>query len=364
MKPAQRWAAVVTTTALLVATPIAMRAWPAEDSDISASALLAKVEAGAHHPYSGYVETLGTLQLPVADRFTDVGQLFGERTRMRVWWRSADEWRVDKLMTTGEQDLIHNAQGTIRWRYEHSDVTLSNDPTIRLPRTADLVPPAVARLLMDDVDESEVRRLPARRVAGISAPGLRLRPAAEQSSIDHVDIWADPDSGVALRVDVVARVADKPAFTTAFESFDAATPPAGRTSFVTPPGVDFRFDDVLDIADAANQYAPILPPDVVAGLSKAPQADGAVGIYGSGVTRLLAVPMRDREAQPLREQLLKTLGVRTVREGTLVAVGPLGMLLTTCVDDRSWLVAGTVTDDTLTRAANDLNAGAVFVGDR
>ena len=30
------------------------------------------------HPYSGYVETPGTLQLPVADRFTDVGDLFGE----------------------------------------------------------------------------------------------------------------------------------------------------------------------------------------------------------------------------------------------------------------------------------------------
>ena len=31
------------------------------------------------HPYSGYVETAGDLQLPVADRFTDVGDLFGEQ---------------------------------------------------------------------------------------------------------------------------------------------------------------------------------------------------------------------------------------------------------------------------------------------
>ena len=124
---------------------------------------------------------------------------------MRVWWRSADAWRVDKLLATGEQDLVHNAQGTTRWRYEQDDVTLSRDPDIRLPRTADLVPPEVADLLLDDVDESEVRRLPAARVAGVDALGLRLVPAAPQTSIDHVDVWADPDTGVVLRVEVFGK---------------------------------------------------------------------------------------------------------------------------------------------------------------
>ncbi len=364
MRPAHRWTAVAAGTALLVGIPLAVRARPAEDSGISAVDLLAKVEAGADHPYSGYVESLGTLQLPTADRFTDVGQLFGERTRMRVWWRSADAWRVDKLLTTGEQDLVHNAQGTTRWRYEQHDATLSRDPSIRLPRTADLVPPAVAKLLLDDVDASEVRRLPARRVAGVDAPGLRLQPAAPQSSIDHVDVWADPRSGVALRVEVVAKGATRPAFTTAFRQFDAGTPPPSRTEFEPPAGAEYRFDDVLDIADAANQYAPILPPEVVAGLAESPQADGAVGVYGSGVTRLLAVPMRGREAGPLREQLLRTLGVRTVDSGTLVTLGPLGVLLTGTEGEGGWLIAGTVTPDTLTRAADDLFANTVYVSTR
>ncbi|MEO6509422.1 MAG: hypothetical protein ABIO16_00415 [Nocardioides sp.] len=351
-------------TVLLVATLVAVRAWPAQDSDVSAAALLAEVEAGAHHPYSGYVESLGTLQLPTADRFTDVGQLFGEKTRMRVWWRSSDAWRVDKLLTTGEQDLVHNAQGTTRWRYEQADATVSNDPAIRLPRTADLVPPAVARLLLDDMDESEVRRLPARRVAGVDAPGLRLQPAAPQSSIDHVDIWADPASGVALRVEVTGKGATKPAFTTTFESFDAATPSQERTTFTPPPGAEYRFDDVLDIADAANQFAPFVVPDRVAGLTKSPQATGAVGIYGSGVTRLLAVPLRHQEAGPLREQLLKTLGVVAGDDATQVTVGPLNVLLTGREGDGGWLLAGTVTTDTLTRAAADLARGVVVVDGR
>jgi hypothetical protein len=356
VKPAQRWAAVAAGTALLVGAPLAVRAWPADDSGIPAADLLARIEAGASHPYSGYVESQGTLQLPVTDRFTDVGELFGGRTRMRVWWRSADEWRVDKLLTTGEQDLVHSAQGTMRWRYEQADATLSNDPAIRLPRTADLVPPAVAALLLDDAGESEVRRLPAERVAGVDAPGLRLTPAAEQTSIDHVDVWADPDTGVALRVEVTGKGASRPAFTTAFADFSAALPSRSRTTFEPPPGADYRFDDVLDIADAANQYAPYLAPDRVAGLTKEVQAERAVGLYGSGVTRLLTVPMRHQEADPLREQLLRTPGVQSLPEGTLVTVGPLSVLLTGVDGDGGFLLAGTVTPATLSRAAADLYA--------
>jgi hypothetical protein len=354
---------VIAGTALLVAAPFAVRAWPAQDRDVSAADLLTSIEDNLDHPYSGYVETRGTLQLPVADRFTDVGDLFGSTTRVRVWWRSADDWRVDKLLATGEQDLVHNAQGTTRWRYEQDDVTLSQDPAIRLPRTADLVPPEVAHLLLDGADESEVRRLPAARVAGVDALGLRLDPAAPQTSIDHVDVWADPDTGVVLRVEVFGNGRAAPAFTSAFEEYSAATPPEERTRFTVPRGADFEFDSVLDIADAATQYAPVLPPDTVAGLVKAPQADRAVGIYGSGVTRLLTIPIRDREADPLREQLGLTPGVRKVPQGTLVTIGPLGVLMTGHEHQGGWLIAGTVTADTLTSTAEDLFRGTVIVGD-
>jgi hypothetical protein len=340
-----------------------VRAWPAQDQDVSAAGLLATIEDNLDHPYSGYVETRGTLQLPVADRFTDVGELFGSTTRLRVWWRSDEAWRVDKLLATGETDLIRNVQGTMRWRYEQNDADLSRDPPIRLPRTADLVPPAVADLLLEGVGPSEVRRLPAARVAGVDALGLRMTPAARQSSIDHVDAWADPDSGVVLRVVVVGKGSDTAAFISEFAEFSPATPSAERTTFRPPARADFDFDDVLDIADAANQFAPVLPPDLVAGLPKAQQADRAVGIYGSGVTRLLAIPLRDREADSLREQLRITPGVRTVEQGTLVTIGPLGVLMGGDDGQNGWLVAGTVTPETLTRAADDLYGGTMIVRD-
>jgi len=69
--PARRWAAVIAGTALLVAAPLAVRAWPAQDRDVSAADLLTTIQGNLDHPYSGYVETRGTIQLPVADRFTD-----------------------------------------------------------------------------------------------------------------------------------------------------------------------------------------------------------------------------------------------------------------------------------------------------
>jgi hypothetical protein len=155
-------------------------------------------------------------------------------------------------------------------------------------------------------------------------------------------------------VEVSGKGASRPAFTTAFEDFSATTPPRSRTTFEPPPGADYRFDDVLDIADAANQYAPYLAPERVAGLTKEVQAERAVGLYGSGVTRLLTVPMRHQEADPLREQLLRTLGVQSIPEGTLVTVGPLSVLLTGSDGSGAFLLAGTVTPETLTQGAADL----------
>ena len=70
------------------------------------------------------------------------------------------------------------------------------------------------------------------------------------------------------------------------------------------------------------------------------------------MTRLLAIPLRDREADPLREQLRSTPGVRRRPQGTLVTIGPLGVLLTGEDGEDGWLVAGTVTAETLTSAAD------------
>jgi len=360
----KRWTLLLAGILIVVGLPIAVRAIPPRDSDIGAGELLRLVQAAQDRPYSGYVETQGALQLAVTDRFTDIGALFGERTRMRVWWRGSDDWRVDKLLVQGETDLVHTSELTTEWSYESSTATLSRDPDIRLPRTADLLPPEIGRRLLGDVDAVELSRLRTRSVAGIDAPGLRLSPAAAHSSIGRVDVWADPGSGVLLRVEVYAEGASAPSFTSAFREFSPERPDPSRTTYRATADAEITVDDVLDIADAANQYAPLVPPDTVGGLSRSSASDGAVGVYGAGVSQVLTVPLRDREAGPLREQLQLTPGSRLVSGGTVVLSGPLGVLLTGGDGDGGWLIVGTVTEPTLVAAGADLLSGTRYLEER
>jgi hypothetical protein len=364
MTPVRRWCIVALGLALVIGTPLTLRALPAHDQDMSAATLLARVTESSQHPYSGYVESLGTLELPVADRFTDVGALFGERTRMRVWWQSPDEWRVDKVLATGETDLFHSRCGdTTAWDYEKNEVTHYRDPSIRLPRTSDLLPPEVVRRLLTDVSSDELSRLAPRRVAGRDALGLRLSPAAAQSSIDRVDIWADPETAIPLRVEVYALGDPTASFTSEFMSFSADRPDADVTEFHAPPGADISHDEVLDVADAANRYAPIAPPRRLAGLAQSRSAElRAVGVYGRGVTQMIAIPLWDRAAEPLREQLEKTPGVKLIDEGDILHVGPLSVLLTQFrYDGGGWLIAGTVNQDTVIAAARQLDTQTRYV---
>ncbi|MDQ3096423.1 MAG: transcriptional regulator [Actinomycetota bacterium] len=364
MTPTRRWICVAVALALLIGVPLGIRALPREDSTITASALLDRIEGSRDLSYSGYIETLGTLQLPVADNFTDVGELFGERTRMRAWWRDADEWRVDKLLATGETDIFHDASGTTLWDYEKSRLTRTVDADIRLPRASDLLPPELAHRLLADVDRADLSRLPTERIAGRDAPGLRLSPGASQSSVDHVDVWADPDTGLAVRVEVFARGAETAALTTRFLSLSLEKPSRSTTAFSIAPGAEVEYDEVIDIAAAANLYAPLKPPHVLAGLTRSSSSRKlrAVGVYGAGVTQLIAIPLWDRAAEPLREQLRLTPGVRQRAVGDGLNVGPLNVLLTESDGGGGWLITGTVTRATLLRAGRQLDDEVTYLG--
>ena len=162
-------------------------------------------------PTRGYAEAAGSLQLPVTDQFSELASLLGERTRLRVWWRSGDDWRVDAIKTAGEIDLFHSASLTTQWDYEAEEATTSVEQRIRLPRSSDLLPPQLGRLVLRDARPDEVTRIAAEPIAGVEAAGLRLVPAEPQSTIDHVDVWADPATGLPVRVEVYAEGADVPA---------------------------------------------------------------------------------------------------------------------------------------------------------
>ncbi len=321
------------------------------EEDRSALEVVDDMTAAGAAPYSGYVETVGTLQIPVASRFTDVGRLFGERTSMRVWWRSESEWRVDKLLATGETDLIHRGEQTIEWSYDDGEATAYFDPDIRLPRTSDLLPPALGARALVDVQRDNLARIDDRMVAGRSALGVRISPASADSSIDHVDVFADVATGIPLRLEVYAEGERAPSFTSEFREFSSVEPPVESTIFTPPAGAKVSTEDVLDIADAANQFSDAVPPAALGGLAKTAQSRGAVGVYGTGLTQVIAVPLWDRAAEPLRKQLRLSPQARELSVGTALGIGPLNVLLTESRHGSGWLLAGTVALSTLESSA-------------
>ena len=363
MTPSRRWCAVGLAAILLVAAPVALRSLPAEEASASPATLVDQARAGLDRPWSGVIETEGTLQLPDADEFSGLAALLGERTRLRAWWRDGDHWRVDRLLATGETDLVREGGTTVEWSYERARATVSRDPDIRLPRTGDLLPPVLGERLLRGVADEDTTTLASRRIAGRSAAGLRVRPPSPLSSINRVDMWTDLGSGVPLLVEVYADGSATPDFTSRFTEFSPAEPDAGTVSFSPTRDTEVEFDDVLDIADAANQYAPLRPPRSAAGLARSGASDGAVGVYGEGATQLIAIPLRDREAGAVRDQMALTPGVKQDETRTVVTLGPLGLLLTGPEGDGGYLLAGTLTRDALEQAAEDVLDGVRYIGE-
>lgn len=358
MTVARRWWCVALGVLLLVAAPILVRAAPARDEDLSAVALLDRIRASDEVGFSGYVDSLGTLALPGDDVLGGVADLVGERTRMHVWWRGPDDWRVSTLRTTGETALFHDGSGTTEWSYEAERATRMPDVPVRLPNTHDLLPTVLARWVLDDASPGELSRLPAVRVAGRDALGLRLTPAGEQSSVDHVDVFADRSTGLPLRVSVYGAGSSNPAVSTTFLDVSTERPDAGVTAFTAPPGAEVRFDASVDVAAAADRFAQFTPPSRLAGLdARSHNGLGSVGVYGRGPTLLVAIPLWERVACELRNQLRERPGVRTLDAGLMVATGPMRLMLAEpASDDHSWLVAGTVTRRALLQAADQLAA--------
>ena len=353
-----RWVAVALGVTVLVSLPLAVGALPARQTDVSATDLLRKVQASGAVGHSGYAESVGGLVLPLTTDFTALTSLFGDRTRIRSFWRGEQDWRIDALQTAGEASTYRDGDADWTWDYEQDTATFAAEPTVRLPRVADVEPAALARRLLSEARPADASRIPARRVAGRHAAGLRLRPSDPGTTIDRVDVWADEGTGLALRVEVYGKGAARPVLETAFLDVSTAEPPPSATRFAPADPSKIRGGTNTDLAARINLFAPVVAPDTLAGLPGRPgiTGSGSIGSYGSGLTLLVAVPLPGRISRPLADQLEKTPGATRSQDGIRLGVGPLPLLLTDIPGQRSWLLTGTVTAGTLDRAAAELAA--------
>lgn len=343
---------VAAAVAGLAALPMAARLLPAGESPVTAAGLLARIQSSASVGYSGYAQSQGGLAVPVnSSSFDVVDELFGGSQQLRVWWRSSTDWRVDSIGLTGETDLYRDRDGVWNWDYESNTARRSSQssvPLVRLPRTDDVVPANLARRLLSEVATSDVSRLPGRRVAGEQTAGLRLRVADARSTIRHIDVWALPSNGLPLRVEVYGA-GQTPVISSAFLDVTVQRPDVATTAFRNAPGVRLRSGEYGDIVSAIDQLGQSEPPQRIAGLTRRPDLDlGSVGVYGRGVTLLVAVPLSAQLAGEVVPQLRRTPGMVEDSSGISVGIGPLNLQLSPPTGfGARWLLVGTLTTSTL-----------------
>lgn len=359
MRPIVRWLIVAVVAVALASAPPLVRAIPADESGIGATALAERIRDAHDLGWSGEVVSQGALDVPLdTSDFGGVARLLGESTELRVFRRTATNWRVDRLRVSGESGLLRDEGLVVRWTYEGHRVHFTPYSSVRLPNDADVVPVELAHRLLAGAERQELSRLPSRRIAGHSAAGLRLEPADKRSTISRVDVWAQTRTGLPLRVEVYGDGQDVPILSTRVTSLDLSRPSPEIADFTVTQGLDFSRGVALDDAAGANAFAPYLPPDRVADLPRRGDAlnFGAVGIYGRGPTAILAIPLRDYVARGLREQLRKSTSSRDLGDRIALEVGPISVLLARLAGGN-FLITGTVTPETLADAMEDLRVG-------
>jgi len=365
----RRWAVVAAGTAVLVVVALlGLPGLPVRGATARSSAdpaaLLARAAASATVAHEGTALTSGTLGLPDLPRLTGVADLVGSTTRTRVWWAGPHRWRVDALTASGERGTYRLPGALTTWDYESEQVVTGPPPQgARLPRTDDLLPPALARGLLsgpgalDAAAAAEV--LPARRVAGRTADGVRVAADDDRSTLGAAELWLDRGTGLPLEVSLLDR-SGTAVLTSAFEGVRLRAPDAAVLVPPAPAGV-MPLPPAPDLAQQADASAPWQLPEELAGLPATAGAGRAgVAAYGSALTRVAVVPLPLRQGRE---------GVRAARaagaaelttadyyaEAVLLRAGPLSAAIVDAGDGaHAYLVAGTVGPELVQAAVDGL----------
>jgi len=372
----RRWLLVAGVAAVLAALPAAVRALPATTGAVPVARLLAAVRASAARPYQGYAISTGTAGLPALPQLSDVTDLLDGTSRLRVWYAAADHWRVDLLGTGTERDtyqLPGRTFGTgpgqdtfqipgeqVTWDYARDQVTgLLGVPPVRLPRGADLLPPDLARRLLAAAEPGALSPLPARRIAGITAAGMRYRPSDSRATLRQIDVWADPASGLPLQVDVTGRGTDAPVLVTRFLELSLRAPDDAVLS--PPPAPTGGTADASDLVEGLTGGRATELPDHLAGLARTDAVTPGLGIatYGVGLAQFVVVSVPRRTLTDVMNRARRSGGTRLdfpAGDGVLLSTPLVSVLaMDSHPARRNYLLAGLVDPALLRQAGAELS---------
>ena len=356
----RRFALVALAVAVLVALPPLARALPAPRVAVEPGRLRALILGSAGQPYQGYAESSAVLGLPDLPNLARVSALLNGTTQVRAWYDSPSRWRFDVISAADERGTYATPSGEYVWDYGANLRTLLvGGQGVRLPRAGDLLPPDLGRRLLGAAAGDPAAALPSRRVAGIVAAGLRLRPADPDTTIGRVDVWADPGSGLPLLVEVSARGAARPAVVSRFLELRLARPTAPVLAPPHAPGSGFTVAAAPDVS--ADLPLVEVPAQLAGRPLRTPALAGVAGAatYGAGLSSFVAVRLPRGVGRPAEEAATRAGGTAVAVPGdggaTLLRIPPLTLVIARWPGARvSYLLAGLVSAAVLERAAAGL----------
>lgn len=358
------WTVVAVVAVVAVLVPHVPDWLPTAATAVEPAALRQRIVASGERPYQGYAEVDGHLQLPELPNLRDLTALLTGTTRVRTWYAAPSRWRVAEVSAVGERDVYATPGGEFTWDYGANQLTwLLGGTPVRVPRAGDFTPPELARRVLTAAEGDPVTALPARRIAGRDAAGLRLTPRDPDTTIGRVDLWADPGTGVPLAVEVTARGADTPVLTSRFLEFDPTAPAAEVIAPKWPAGGGYSAVAAPGVADALGALGRARPPAVLAG-RQLRQVDAAgvrgVGVYGTGLSGFVAVPTPGDVGGQAIDALGKAGGTTEELangEVTYLSIAPVSVaVVRSWLSRRVWLLAGLTTTNVLRTAADELAA--------
>lgn len=358
------WTVVAAVAVVAVLVPRVPDWLPTSATPVTPEQLRQRIAGSGDRPYQGYAEVEGHLQLPELPNLRDLTSLLTGTTSVRTWYAEPSRWRFDVVSPVGERDVYRTPDGEFTWDYGANQLTrLIGEVPVRVPRAGDFTPPELARRVLSAAQDDPVTALPARRIAGHDAAGLRLTPRDPDTTIGHVDMWADPDTGVPLAVEVTARGATTPVLASRFVEFDAVSPPAEVLEPSRPAGSGYSVVAAPGLADVFGALGRARSPLVLAGRPlREANAVGVrgVGVYGTGLSAFIAVPVPGDVGDQVVDALTKAGGVaEDVPNGevTRLSIAPVSVaVVRSSVSRRSWLLAGLTDPKVLLTAADELAA--------
>src|SRR5436305_5327793 len=203
----RRWVIVGAGGLVLAAIPAVVGAVPVHPPATGVATLVARMRASAVQPFQGYAVSSGSAGLPAIPQLGDVADLLNSDTQLRIWYGSSSHWRVDVLGTGTERGTYQLPGQQVVWDFGRNLLTeVDGSAPIRLPQGPDLTPPELARRLLSAAgNDITLAPLPARRVAGVAAAGVRVTPRSEQTTVAYIDVWAEARTGLPLALEVTGR---------------------------------------------------------------------------------------------------------------------------------------------------------------